>query len=86
MSHAELVGVAIEARKVHPYGLDPRRRAVRQPFLMHLLAVHAIREAVQHARPVVERVDNAVGNREVVASKIKFGLPASREINPVRDC
>ena len=84
MIDAKLIGIAIEARKVHAYGLDPRRRAMRQPFLVNLFAVDAIGEAVQHARSVIEGIDDAVRDREVVPSKIKFGLATCREINPVR--
>jgi hypothetical protein len=76
MIDAELVGVPVEARKVHPHGLDPRWCAVGQPLLMHLLSIDAIGETVQHAGPVVESVDDAVGDRKVVLSKIKLGLPA----------
>jgi hypothetical protein len=84
MIDAQLVGVSIEARKVHPYGFDPWRRPMRQSFLMDLFAVDAIGKAVQHARPVIEGIDDAVGDRDVVPSKIKFGLAACREVDPVR--
>ena len=62
MSHAELIGVPVETREMHPDGLDPGRRSVRQSLLMHLLAIDSIGKAVQHARPVVEGVDDAVGD------------------------
>src|SRR5215211_9062208 len=81
---AKLVGVSIEAREVHAYGLDPRRRAMWQPLLMNLFAVDTIGEAVQHARSVIERIDDAIRDRQVIPSKIKFGLAARREVNPVR--
>jgi hypothetical protein len=50
---------------------------------MHLLAIYAIGKAMQHARPVIEGVDDAVGDREVIPSKIKLGLPTRREVDPV---
>ena len=84
MGHAELVGVAVVAREVHAYGLDPRRGAVRQPLLVDLLAVDAVGEAVQHARPVVERVDDPVGHAQVVVGQVELGLAAGREVDPVR--
>ena len=38
LGHAQLVGVQAVAREVQPHGLDPGRRAGRQPLLVHLLA------------------------------------------------
>ena len=35
---AQLVRVPAVAREAHPHGFQPRRRAVRHPLLMHLLA------------------------------------------------
>src|SRR5215212_10168596 len=84
MIDTKLIGIAIEARKVYAYGLDPRRRAMWQPFLMHLFAVDAIGEAVQHAWPVIEGIDDAVGDGKVVPSKVKLGLAPRREVDPVR--
>jgi hypothetical protein len=83
MSHTELVGVPIETREVHPDGLDPWRRSAGQSLLMHLLTIDSIGKAVQHAGPVVEGIDDAVGDGEVIPSKIKLGLPTRGEVNPV---
>src|SRR5215213_11884488 len=81
--HAELVSVPVEAREVDTYGFDPRRRTSRQPLLVHLLPVYAVRETVQHAGPVVQRVDDAVSDRQVVAREIELGLAPLREIDPI---
>jgi hypothetical protein len=57
---------------------------MRQSLLVHLLTVNSIGKSVQHARPVVQGVDDAVGNREVVPSKIKLGLPTRGKVDPAR--
>jgi hypothetical protein len=36
--HAQFVGVPAIAREMHPHRLQLRRRAVRNPLLVHLLA------------------------------------------------
>ena len=70
MLHAQLVGGAVPAREVHPHRLAPSPGAPRgQPLLVHLLAGHPGREAVQHARPVPQRAHDAVADRDVVAAR-----------------
>ena len=81
---AQFVGVPAVAREVHPDGLHPRRRAVRDPLLVHLLAGHAGREPVQHAGPLAQRPDDAVAHRQVVAGQVQLGLAPGREVHPVR--
>src|ERR671910_1124547 len=81
--HTEFVRVPVEARKVDPNGFDPGRRTSRQPLLVHLLTVHPVREAVQHAGPVVKGIDDAVSDREVVARKIELCLAALGEVDPI---
>ena len=83
LGDAELVGGAVPAGEVHLHGLQPRRRAGRDALLVHLLAGHAGGEAVQHAGPLAQRVDDPVAHREVVVGEVPLGLAARREVDPV---
>ena len=86
MMHRFPSGVAGE--KVHqkrvPHRLQPRRRAVRDPLLVHLLPGDPGREPVHHARPLPQRAHDAIPDRQVVLGQVQLGLPASREVHPVR--
>ena len=80
LGHAQLVGGPAPAREVQLHGLDPVRRAGRQPLLVHLLVGQPLREPVQHARPLAQRVDDAGPDGEVVLDQVELGRPAlSRE-------
>ena len=81
--HAQLVGVQAVAGEVQPHRLDPRRRPARQPLLVHLVAGDAVGEAVQHARPLAQRVDDAVADREVVVDEVELGLAPGGEVDPL---
>ena len=59
------------------------RRARREPLLVDLLAVDAVGEAVQHARPLAQRADDPVADAQVVAGEVELGLAARREVDPV---
>jgi hypothetical protein len=84
LGHAELVGVPVVARKVHPHRLQPRGSAVRHPLLVDLLAGDSLGEPVHHARPLEERAHDAVPDGQVVLDQVQLGLPAGREVLPVR--
>jgi hypothetical protein len=56
---------------------------VRDPLLVDLLAGQPLGEPVQHARPLAQRPDDAVADREVVVRQVEFGPPVLREIHPV---
>src|SRR5205814_1388352 len=63
----------------------PRRDAPgRDPLLVERLPVDALREALQRGRPLVERPQDPVAHREVVAEDVTFGEAALREIHLVR--
>ena len=83
LGDAQLVGRAVVARERHPHRLQPRRRPVRHPLLVHLLAGHALGEPVHHARPLAQRVDDPVAHRQVVVDQVELGLAAGREVHPV---
>lgn len=80
---AEFVGGAFVAREEDAHGVHPLGRAVRQPFLVHLLPGDAGGEAVQHARTVAQRPHDAVTDRQVVVDEIELRLAPSREVDPV---
>jgi hypothetical protein len=83
LGHAELVGGAVPSREVQPHRLQPRRRAGWDPLLVHLVAGQSLGEAVQHAGPLVERVDDPVPDREVVLHQVELGGPRLREVDTV---
>ena len=56
---------------------------VRHPLLVHLVAGQSLGEAVQHARPLEERVDDARADGEVVLDQVELGRAALREVDPV---
>ena len=84
LGHAQLVGVQAVAGERHPHGLQPRRGTVRDALLVHLLAAHAGREAVHHARPLAQRVDDAGADGEVVARQVELRGARRREVHAVR--
>ena len=84
LGHAQLVGRPVEPREEEPHRLDPRRGSRRQPLLVHLLALDARREPVQHAGPLTQRVDDAVTDGQVVADQVELGRARRREVDPVR--
>ena len=59
----------------------PLRGALGQALLVDLLAGDAGGEAVQHARSVTQRADDAVGDGEVVAGQVELRLAARREVH-----
>ena len=81
---AQLVGVQAVAGEVQPHGLDPRGRSPRKSLLVHLLARHPVGEAVQHARSLAQRVEDAVTDRQVVPHQVELGLAARGEVDPLR--
>ena len=83
LGHAELVGRPVPAREVQPHGLDPVGRAGGQPLLVDLLARQPGREAVQHARPLEQGVDDAGTDAQVVLDQVELGRPALGEVDPV---
>ena len=83
LGDAQFVGGAVPAGEVQPHGLQPRRGPVRDPLLVDLLAGQPLGEPVQHARPLPQRPDDAVADREVVVRQVEFGPPVLREIHPV---
>ena len=83
LGDAQLVGVQAVAREVDAHGLQPRRGAVRHPLLVDLLAADAGREAVQHARPLAQGVDDARPDGEVVLDEVELGGPGRREVHAV---
>ena len=82
LGDAQLVGRA-PGREADLGRLDPVRRALGQPLLVDLLAVDALGIAVQHARPLAQRADDAVPDRQVVVDEVELGLAARREVHPV---
>ena len=82
--HAQFVGMPAIAREVHPHRLQPRRRAVRNPLLVHLLARDSGWEPVHHAGSLAQRAHDAIADRQVVADQVELGLAAGREVHPVR--
>jgi hypothetical protein len=83
LGDAQLVGVQSIAREVDAHGLEPRRRAGRDALLVHLLAADAGGEAVQHARPLPQRVDDPGPDGKVVAGEIQLRRAGGREVHPV---
>ena len=81
---AQLVGVQAVAGEVQPHGLDPRWRTARKSLLVHLVPGDAVGEAVQHAGPLAQRVDDAVADREVVVDQVELGLAPGGEVDPLR--
>jgi hypothetical protein len=51
---------------------------------VHLLAVDAGGEAVQHAGPLAQGVDDPVADAEVVAREVEFRFSPRGEVHPVR--
>jgi hypothetical protein len=82
--HAQLVRDPVIAGEMYPHGLQPRRRAVRNPLLVHFLPGDPGREPVHHARPLPQRPQNAIADRHVVTDQVQLGLPAGREVHPAR--
>jgi hypothetical protein len=83
LGHAELVGRAVPSREVQPDRLDPGRRTGRHPLLVDLVAGEPRREAVQHGRPLEERVDDAGADREVVLDQVELRRSALGEVHAV---
>ena len=75
LGDAQLVGGALPPREEQLHGLDPVGGAGGQALLVHLVAGQALREAVQHAGPLEERVDDAVADGEVVLDEVELGRP-----------
>ena len=84
LGHAQLVGRAPEAREVDVRRLHPRWCAARQPLLVHLVAGQTVRKPVHHARPLPQRVDDAVADALVVPGEVELGVAVGREVHPVR--
>ena len=80
----QLVGMPVVSGKAHPDRLKPRRGTVRHPLLVDLLAADALGEPMHHARPITQRPDDAISDAQVVAGQVELGLPAGREVDPVR--
>ena len=53
------------------------------PLLVHLLAADAGREAVHHARPLAQGVDDARPDAEVVVDEVELRRAGGREVHPV---
>src|SRR5690606_5294973 len=51
---------------------------------MHLLARQPLREAVQHAGALAQRVDDAVADGQVVPHQVELGRPGPGEVDPIR--
>jgi hypothetical protein len=51
---------------------------------VHLLPGQAVREAVQHARPLAQRPHDAVADAQVVVDQVELGQAELREVHPVR--
>jgi len=83
LSDAQLVGGPSEPREVNVHRLDPVGRAPGQPLLVHLLAVDAVRESMEHAWTLAQRADDPVADAHVVPSEVELGLAARREIHAV---
>ena len=77
----QLVGGAVPAGEVHLHRRHPLRGPLGQPLLVDLLAGDAGGEAVQHARSVAQRTNDAVGDGQVVAGQVELGLAARREVH-----
>jgi hypothetical protein len=75
LGHAELVRVT-PGRERDARDLDPLRTLFRHALLVDRLALGAARVALQLSRPLVERADDAVADREVVLHVIELRLPA----------
>jgi hypothetical protein len=82
--HTQLVGMQAPPGEVEPDGLDPGWGPSGEALLVDLLAVDAVREAMQHAGSLPQRVDDAGADGEVVAGEVELGLPAGGEVGPVR--
>ena len=79
-----------DVRGAHPLG-----RARRQPLLVERVAPvglpggdrraleHTARPALQHGRPVPQRAQDAVTDRQEVADHVQLGQPALREVRLV---
>jgi hypothetical protein len=81
---AQFVGGPVVPREVHPYGLHPRRRSVRQPLLVHLLAGDALGEPMHHAWPLPQCAHDPVPDGQVVVDQIELRLSPRREVDPIR--
>ena len=84
LGDAQLVRVQSVAREVDAHGLEPRRRPGRDALLVHLLAADAGREAVQHARPLPQRVDDPRPDGEVVVGRDRASSRQWRGSRPDR--
>ena len=84
LGHAELIRRPSKAGEVDLHGLHPVRGALRQPLLVHLVAVDPLREPVQHARPLAQAPDDPVADAHVVPGQVELGLAARGEVHPVR--
>src|SRR5205814_837713 len=80
---AQLVG-GTAARERDRRGPDPRRYAARgYPLLEERLAAHALGEALQGRRPLVQRPQDAVTDRDVVLDHVALGVPLLGKAHPV---
>ena len=77
LGDAELVGMQAVAGEVEADRLDPGRGPGGR--LVHLRSIDALGEAVEHARPVAQRVDDAGAHREVVVGEVELGLARSEK-------
>ncbi len=80
--HAQRLGAA-PRREGHVAGLDPVGRTFRQPFLVDLVALDPVREALQVGGPVAQgRQDGTAGvggHRPVVVRDVTFGAALGAE-------
>src|SRR5665213_1599308 len=80
LGHAQLVGVATR-RKRDTGGLEPLGVVLRDPLLVDRLALDAVGESLQRARPLEERMHDARTYRQVVVDQVELGLATTGEVD-----
>ena len=73
LGDAELVGMPAGGER-HAGGLDPLRALLGHALLVDLLALDPVREAAQLRRPLVERADDPLADRQVVVDEVALRL------------
>jgi len=83
LGHAQLVRMAA-ARERHARRLDPVGAALGDALLPDHLAADAFRLPLQLARPLVQRVDDAVADGEEIVHQVELRLASRRKVHLVR--
>ena len=79
---ADLLGGAA-AGEAHLHRLEPRRGALGHALLVEELAGHAVDEALEVGRPLVEHGEQRLADRDVVLHDLALGDAAVREVDLV---